>query len=1397
MSGSPIAHGARRRPIASARSHAIHIVARAVVTVLLIAGGSAAPTLLRAADLPDENARFGQLTIEDGLSHTWVQAILKDSRGFLWFGTQDGLNRYDGTGFKVYRNDPNDPHSIPSNVAGVLFEDSQKRLWIGSAWGSTGVALYDPMLDRFTGFMPRPGEASGNSVRAIIEDANGMLWLGTDNGIARLDPGTGAIQRYPILPEDQAGQPEAQVASLYEDSRQRIWVGGSAGLLRFDRAKGTYERWPGNADDANGLHRAEVWDFYEDRQGRLWIGTLGSGLHYLDPDTGRDVRYLPDPARPDSIGNARVRRIIPDGQGRLYLGLENAGLDVMDLGTGRFRHFLPDIDDETSISSNSIWDLYLDDQGTLWIGTFNGGVNILSPHLQRFRLMRAGRGRLSDPHVASVLEDRRGTLWVGTDGGGLDRVDPGTGRFTYYRHNPDDPTTIGSDAVWALLEDSRGNFWLGGWAGGLGLLDRATGRVTRYRHDPNDPASLVSDHIWRVLELRTGELLVVTQQGADLFDRDTGRFRRLRSLYPEAGDGALYAAAEDAQGGLWLAGDTFVGYIDRRNATVTRFRHDPEDSESLGRGWAQAVFIDSRGTVWLGTEGGLSAYEPKSGTWHRYTVEDGLSHNSILGIAEDDQGHLWVSTGRGLCKMIGAVGLPDKPKILSFDVHDGLQGREFARNACFRSATGRLYFGGSRGLNSFLPRDVVENPEPPTVVLTDLRIRNEPVRPGADGSPLDVAIGETRRLTLSPDDTMVTFEFAALSYVIPKKNKFKYRLDPFETQWNEAGQQNTATYTYLPRGKEFTFRVAASNNDGVWNEDGVALAVYVTPRWYERWITWIVVAAALLTAAAGGHRVRVAALRARESELASRVDEQTADLQKEIREHQRTEMRLAEENEERQRAEEKTRQAAERLKEGNAQLLEQREALQRENQERRKAEEAAGRERDLLRALIDNIPDQIYFKDRESRFVRVNAALAEAVGSSGAEAMVGKSDRDFFTMDLAAATFEEEQGLMRSGEATVGKLQHDTRGGRWYLATKVPIRGADGVVTGLVGISKDITERKIAEDRLEENLRTYLEVVSAVAQGDLTRRGTEGEETLGRIARSVNGMLEGFAGILGEVRDAAFAVSSSSSEILATATQIAKGAQYGSDQVESTLAAVEEMAASMSQVAKNAENSSEKTRLVLEHVRRGDEAANVTNAGMARIDSAATETAEKMRMLEKRSTEIFEIIGLIEDLASQSALLSLNAAIEAAHAGEAGRGFAVVADEVRRLADRSKEATMRVAGIVEAMVEEVQGALAAMEHAVGEVKEGRALSAQAIASLAEISSLVRDSAGLTEQISGAAREQASVTSTVVGSMQTIANVTHESAAGATSTTTAVQDLVRLSEQLTSAIARFRIDGGRP
>jgi signal transduction histidine kinase/ligand-binding sensor domain-containing protein len=872
-----------------------------------------------AALAVDGSLRFDHLTADNGLSNSWVYCILKDSRGFMWFGTADGLNRYDGSSIKVYRYDPNDPTSLPSSRVGFLFEDSRQRLWVGG-WEEGGLALYDRDKDRFQRHPSGGGPRSlgGLGVNSMLEDERGRLWLATPNGLDSFEPDAHVFSHFRHDPDDPQSLHDDRTTCLLDDRRQGLWVGTRSGLTHFDRRTGKFTRRPFGPGSGGGREYPDIADLYQDAQGRLWVATLGDGLIRFDPATGETQRYVPDSRGANTINQIQVRRIVGDGQRRLFIGTENGGLNVLDTNTGRFSHFLPDPEDETTINSNSIWALRFDDQGILWIGTFNGGVHMLSPAGQRFRHLRARRDGLSNPHVTAGLEDGQGVLWIATDGGGLNRLDPQTGRFTYFTHDPADPDSISDDVVLALHEDRSGAIWAATWKGGLKRLDPRSRRITRFRHDDGDLDSIADDTTWTIVEDESGELILATYTGVDILDPRTGKACRFSSRYPGAGKGYCNTLARDRQGHYWIALAYGVERVDARTGQIVRFTADPASPGGLGRDIVNALYTDSRGNVWLGTAGGgLNSVAAESGAWRRFTSADGLPGDNIASILEDAQGNLWLGTNQGLSKFTDAVRLPDQPRFVNFDVRDGLQGQEFRARAAFRTRQDELFIGGNRGLTSFYPRDIVPNPHKPPVVLTSLKIFNRPVGIGVADSPLAKQISETSELTLSYRHSVVTFEFAALDFVIPRKNQYRCKLEGFDPEWHFMGTQRSATYTNLPPGP-YVLRVMASNNDGVWNEDGVALRIRVTPPfWRARWflvLTGIAVAASLFS----GYRWRVAALEARERRLARMVEERTTDLQREIAEHKITEERLAAERDLRQAlmerelvAEERTRIARE------------------------------------------------------------------------------------------------------------------------------------------------------------------------------------------------------------------------------------------------------------------------------------------------------------------------------------------------------------------------------------------------------------------------------------------------------------------------------------------------------
>jgi PAS domain S-box-containing protein len=1001
--------------------------------------------------------RFGHLTVEHGLSNAWVQGIVKDSRGFLWFGTQEGLNRYAGGSFSVYRYDPNDVRSLPISSVKVIFEDSRKHLWLGGNWGRGGLARYDFEQDRFLSFVPDGSSKRPDirAVRAITEDRQGRIWIATDNGLFAHDQEKETFTAYRQQVHAENGLSSNSVHSVIEDRRGRLWIGTNAGLDCLDTRSGRVSHWPVQPNDPRDVSRFEVWALHEDDAGTLWVGTLGGGLHHLDPATGRETRYLPDTRGGNSISTDRVRALAGDGQGRLFIGTENGGLDVLDTRTGRFTHYATDLDDPASLSSMSIYSLLFDDQGILWIGTFNGGVNVLSPLGQRFGLIRAGHRGLSDPHVTAVVEDHLGDLWVGTDGGGLNRLERKTGRITAYRHDPRDPTSIGSDAILALYEDEQHRLWVGGWYAGLARFDRASGRFVRFRHPGGDDVAARKDCISWIHRLSSGELALATWEGVELFDRRTGTFRPVSDRYPGAGVGSAFSVAEDGNGGLWLAGDGRVEHVDERSGKRTVYRHDSGDPQSLGSGRTWTLYADSRDNVWVGTENGLNVFEAGTRRLRRIGVEDGLPNDAVGGILEDESGSLWLSTNQGLAKFIDAVRLPSEPRFLSFDVHDGLQGTEFRYGAAYRARSGEMFFGGHRGLTHFFPAEIRTNPDAPRVVITDLRILNRPVTVGAPGSPLSRHISLTKEITLSHRQNVVTLDFAALNFLVPEKNQYAYRLEGLEPDWNTVGTQHSATYTGLPPGS-YVFRVRASNNDGVWNDAGASLHIRVRPPfWMTLWFRLLLVST-LAAAVFVAYRRHLQRLETRRKELEGLVTARTGELLGEVAE--------------RRRAEQEVRRLNEGLEERVAQRTEQLQA-----------------ETERLAVTLRSIGDGVIATDTEGRVVLMNRVAERTTGWPSSEAL-DKPLADILRLvdrDTRVPVPDPARAVLSGGKGTleIRSALLRTRDGRELLVSDsaAPIRDPESRVVGVVLVFRDISEKQRIEEQLQNAAR--LESLGLLAGG--------------------------------------------------------------------------------------------------------------------------------------------------------------------------------------------------------------------------------------------------------------------------------------------------------------------------
>ncbi len=795
--------------------------------------------------------KFAHLTTNDGLSQGYVVAILQDRRGFMWFATRDGLNRYDGNTFVVYKNNPNDSGSLSSNFLQDLMQDNHGYLWIAT---NTGVNKFDPETEHFTHYLhvpDNPNSLGGASVKSIAQDSRGSLWFGTeDSGLDKLDPTTGTFTHYR---NDSDGHFVGRISQVIEDRHREIWFVGERGLFHLNSQTGQITR---PLSTRNGPSAESV---YEDEAGNLWMlpDSPMVGLVKYDRRAERLTRY---PLGPRAVGvmastengGSANGTLVADGQNGLWVP-SSQGLYYFDRRTERFTYrFQHDESDPDSLDNDAVMSVYRDRGDVLWVGTEHAGLNILNFRQEQFgRYVHrpADRNSVSPGRVKAIYQDPNAVLWVGFFPRALDRLDRKTGKITHFAPNPGDENTLGEGTnVDAIYRDSAGYLWVGGGGCGLVRLDERTGRFNHYRHNPDDPNSLISDNVYTIFGDRNGHVWVGQDGGISRFDPATGEFANYQPLKdnPSLLANTVWVIHQDRSGTLWSG--TWGGALSRfdDNAkTFLNYTPDPRDPHKLHGGGINTIHEDRTGTLWVGAMDGLYRYNPQSGAFARYTENQGLPSSTIRCILEDGVGRLWLSTQRGISRFD-----PSTETFRNYDVYDGLQSNEFS-TGCYQAQNGEMFFGGTNGLNAFSPENVRDNPYLPPVVITNFKIFNKPV-PIDPKSVLKKAIPYVNSLTLSYRDNVFSFEFAALSYANSQKNRYRYKLENLEPGWNEVDSKHRlATYTNLNPGR-YIFRVQGSNSDGVWNEEGVSLTILITPPWWStNWfrVLCVVVAVTLLWAA--------------------------------------------------------------------------------------------------------------------------------------------------------------------------------------------------------------------------------------------------------------------------------------------------------------------------------------------------------------------------------------------------------------------------------------------------------------------------------------------------------------------------------------------------------------------
>lgn len=863
-----------------------------------------------------DNIQFEHLSIEDGLSQSSVFCMLQDREGFMWFGTANGLNKYDGYTFQVYTHNPDDPQSIANDWINALHEDSDGDLWIGTSEGLSVLPKDGSATGSFRNYKRRARDSeslSNNYVRALLADDAGRIWAGTPSGLSAFDKQTQKFTRFTT----RNGLKGSDISTLAKDQHGNLIIAALSGGLNL-------LTWSaGKSPEIKSLNGdITAISIFEDRSKNLWFGTSNDGIYKVDSQTKAISHFkrLSDHQQNTIVGN-RVTDILQDRSGALWIATSD-GISKLNMTTGIFENFRYDPLNPNSIRSNNMTSLVEDQSGILWFGSILGGIDRASPRKNKIRKFTYNPYKpdgFKSKRVYSFGEDNRGLIWIGSwfD---LAIYDRRNGRFALLSDKQAPLHPEQTNIVTCILNDSNGSLWVGSKSSGLFEFDiekfspemffdstdlrladlpstqRKDMIKNHYFHQSGNPYSLSSSASRVIYEDSRGDLWIGTQRGLNRLNRNAAHpaetRQRFSRFYADDRDSnslsnnQITAILEDHQGDIWVG--TQYGGLNRlsiANAdsaddpsyTFTRYFYSSTDSATLSHNAICAIYEDDAGIIWVSTYGGgLNKFDRERASFKRYTDKNGLPNNVVYGILPDDDGNLWLSTNQGISKFD-----PVTEQFKNYDVHEGLQSNEFNTGAYFRSnESGDMFFGGINGFNVFHPDSLQDNPHVPAVLITNINVFNRSIFDREAGEPeLGRQFRDSGGIELPHDRNFLSFDFVALDYTNPHKNTYAYRLEGLDPVWVDAGNRRFASYTNIPPG-DYVFRVKGANSNGIWNDAGAAVNIRIAPPfWQTAWFR-ILAAAGLLGLIFSGYRIRIRQLRKRQLQLEALVAERTANLKK-------------------------------------------------------------------------------------------------------------------------------------------------------------------------------------------------------------------------------------------------------------------------------------------------------------------------------------------------------------------------------------------------------------------------------------------------------------------------------------------------------------------------------------